>query len=40
MPAAIPTLSRNMNWSNGAVANKRHSPSALISARADCGRAQ
>ncbi len=40
MPAVIPTLSRNMNWSNGAVASSRHCPSALMSARADCGSEQ
>src|SRR5246127_3154552 len=29
-----------MNWSKGAVASSRHWPSALISARADCGNEQ
>jgi hypothetical protein len=29
-----------MNWSNGAVANSRHCPSALMLARADDGSAQ
>jgi hypothetical protein len=40
MPAVNPTLSRSMNWSNGAVASNRQLPSGLISARADGGSAQ
>ena len=40
MPAVSPTLSRSMNWSNGAVASNRHCPSALMSARADGGSEQ
>jgi len=40
MPAAIPTFRRSMNWSNGAVANSRHSPSGAMDARDDAGSEQ
>src|SRR3954447_6554181 len=40
MPAVSATLSRNMNWSNGAVANNRHWPSGAIVARAEAGSEQ
>ena len=40
MPAVSATLSRSMNWSNGAVASSRHSPSGAMVARADAGSAQ
>ena len=39
MPAAIPTFRRSMNWSKGAVANSRHSPSGAMDARDDAGTA-
>ena len=39
-PAVGATLTRNMNWSNGAVASSRQPPSALMLARADAGNAQ
>ena len=35
MPAFRATLTRNMNWSNDAVASSRQPPSALMLARAD-----
>ena len=40
MPAVSATLSRSMNWSNGAVASSRHSPSGAMVARADAGSEQ
>ena len=40
MPAAMPTLSRSMNWSNGAVASRRHSPSGAMAARDEAGSEQ
>src|SRR3954454_6053385 len=39
-PAVSATLSRSMNWSNGAVANRRHCPSGAIVARAEAGSEQ
>ena len=40
IPAVSATLSRSMNWSNGAVANSRHSPLGAMVARADAGSEQ
>lgn len=39
-PAASATLRRSMNWSNGPVANSRHSPSGAMVARAESGSEQ
>ncbi len=40
IPAASATLSRSMNWSNGAVAKSRHWPSGAMVARAEAGSEQ
>src|SRR3954453_20370364 len=40
IPAISPTLRRSMNWSNGPVANSRHSPSGAMVARAEAGSEQ
>jgi hypothetical protein len=40
MPAVRATLSRNVNYSKGAVASSRQPPSALMLARADAGSEQ